>query len=191
MRKNCFFFIVAEIFLFNCNSTRDCVGVYEKFVEYKFKGNDNLAIDYIDKAIDCDKDNSDYKYEKIKLLVENEKYIEAFDVAKSISIQPAGYLIQGVLELKMNKGGSVALKKAYELLQENTHETNIEAKFLRDFNLIQLIYYFEGKEVALDSLLKCEENYSEEYQRKTLGYLRSLIDANQPEEVLFRINNMY
>lgn len=125
-------------FLMACQENQKCEEFYNTFLDLKFKSNYKNALGTIDKAIQCDFQNEDYRFEKVQLLILLNNYSEAKDELLKLGNINETFLTElplyGALEFKDGnmEDGERKLKKNYLKLSE--------IKFTKDdFNL----YYYK------------------------------------------------
>lgn len=183
------FFLV--IFLTNCKSQSNCEKFYNEYVDNSFSGNLDLALKDIDDAINCDSENSDYKFEKVKLLINKKDYSYALKTAKKIGLSPVDDFMTGILLLKLgrNDEANKYLKSAYD--SYNTFESDDEElMFSAKFNYSMLKNFIEGRDSSLKYIEELGKKYTKSHHLKAFEHLKNSIIQNSPEDVLFDIYDM-
>jgi len=194
-----------SIFLSNCDGNKKTIkkknvsqekdySICKKYLK-KYKENfiieeNDSALVYINKAIECNPNNNSYKNSKVTFLITIENYNEAIkqlDELIDITNDPALRLQKSVVKLKIND------KTSNELLKENYKEFD-EIKKPTSSNLfykIALDNYFKGKEYALKEIEKTRFVYKDKlYEVDNFKVLDELINTEKREVVLFKLFNI-
>lgn len=153
----------------------NCKEIYKKYNEkYVLEENDSALV-YINQAIECNPKNSEYKYTKIRFLVEIRNYNDAIkQLDKFIlnSDDPAFKMQKGILMLKINDTNSKqTLEECYSEFNKLKEPTSINS-----FYKIALDNYFKGKEYSLNEVLKFKNEYKGKgYENQNIKFLEDLI----------------
>jgi hypothetical protein len=95
--------LVAFIF-FACNNSKNCEKYYNDYVHLRIESKNNQAIIALNEAIQCDKINEDYLFEKVNYLIELNDLLKAkntlMDLQKVNDSFAEQFPLQGILELK-------------------------------------------------------------------------------------------
>lgn len=167
----------------------DCTKAYASFNKKVINKENDSAIFYINKAINCDTTNSKYKFSKVKFLTDLKKYDDAI-VTLDLLIspnEPSFKMLKGILKLKANNSDSEKfLKESYVEFKEikNPSSNNL-------FYKIALDNYFEGKKFALNEIKKYRNLYSSPYEKQNIDYLEELISTKNKNEVLYGLFNIH
>lgn len=194
--------LIFTVFLSNCEGNKKVINISQEkdysickksFKKYKEKfiaeENDSALI-YINKAIECNPNNNSYKNSKVAFLITIENYndaIKQLDELISITNDPAFRLQKGVVRLKIND------EKSKELLNNSYNEFN-EIKnptSSNQFYKIALDNYFKGKEYALKEIEKVKQIYKDQpYESQNFKALEELINTEKEDVVLFKLFNI-
>jgi len=164
----------------------DCKKFYKAYNQKYVLEEADSALVYINKAIDCDPNNSSYKFTKVKFLTEIKRYSDALkeaDNLSSISDDPAFKLFKGIIMLKMkNKDSDKILNEAY-----NSFSQIKEPTASNQFYKVALDSYIKGADYALTEIKELKERYkSDGYQMQNLTAIEELIRKENREAVLFK-----
>lgn len=167
-----------------------CKEIYKKYNQkYVLEENDSALI-YINQAIECNPKSTNYKYTKIRLLVETKNYNDAIkQLDKFIlnSDDPAFKMEKGILMLKMN---NVHFKQTLEECYSEFNKIK-EPTSNNLFCKIALDNYFKGKEYSLNEILKFKNEYKGKgYENQNIKFLEDLINNETKENVLFKLYNI-
>lgn len=193
---------MALLLLSNCNNKKTsnnvviekenlkCKEIYKKYNDkYVLEENDSALI-YINQAIECNPKSSNYKYTKIRFLVEIKNYndaIEQLDKFIQNSDDPAFKMEKGIILLKIND------KNAINVLSDSYNDYNkIQVPTSNNqFCKIALDNYFKGKEYSLNQVLKFKDEYKGKgYENQNIKFLEDLINNETKEDVLFKLFNI-
>lgn len=190
------------ILLSNCNSKKPasniviekenlkCKEIYKKYNEKFVLEENDSALIYINQAIECNPKSTNYKYTKIRFLVDINNYNDAIkELDKFIpnSDDPAFKMQKGILMLKINDDNSK------QILEESYFEYNklIEPTSNNLFYKIALDNYFKSKEYALNEILNFKNKYKgKDYEMQNIDALESLVKSENKENVLFKLFNI-
>ena len=167
-----------------------CKEIYKKYNEkYVLEENDSALV-YINQAIECNPKNSEYKYTKIRFLVEIKNYNDAIkQLDKFIlnSDDPAFKMQKGILMLKINDANSKqTLEECYSEFNKLEEPTSNNL-----FYKIALDNYYKGKEYSLNEVLKFKNKYKGKgYENQNIKFLEDLINNETKENVLFKLYNI-
>lgn len=184
-------YVLILFLLSNCNAQSDCVELYNKYVNNDFEENSKKALEYLNRAIECDPDNSDYRFEKVRFYILNKNYDMALKSAKNLNDRALENLMKGIILLKLDKKdeGIENLKSALKFY-DNSKSSDEELMFSTEFNIIILKNIIESKNSAISFLHLKRKDYSKDYQINSFNHLEELINANSAENVLFSIYNI-
>lgn len=169
------------------NSSSNCKKMYKKFNEkFALEENDSALV-YINKAIECDSKNSNYQFSKVRFLIGINKYQDAInqiDELLFISNDPTLKMLKAILMIKTNNSDFI------KLLNKSYIEFN-QIKSLTSSNQlykIALDNYFKGKDYSLEEIKKYKELYKEKpYENQNILALENLIKNENKENVLFKL----
>jgi predicted Zn-dependent protease len=167
-----------------------CKEIYKKYNEkYVLEENDSALI-YINQAIECNPKSSDYKFTKIRFLVEIKNYNDAIKQLDEFilnSDDPAFKTQKGTLLLKINDKSSIKiLSESYNDYKKIKNPTSNN-----QFYKIALDNYFEGKEYALKEVEKFKQTYKGKgYENQNINVLEELIKNETKENTLFKLFNI-
>ncbi|MDN3673044.1 hypothetical protein QWY99_08290 [Flavobacterium branchiarum] len=165
----------------------DCKKIYKKFNnKFALEENDSALI-YINQAIKCNPKSSNYKFTKVRFLVETKNYNDAIIQLDELIINsedPAFKMEKGTIFLKINEKNAIkALRDAYNDYDKIQNPTSNN-----QFCKIALDNYFKGKEYALKEIDKFKENYKDKgYENQNINFLEELINKETKENVLFKL----
>lgn len=165
----------------------DCKKLYKKYNNMYVQEQNDSALVYINKAIECDPINSNYKYTKVKFLAEIKKYDEALKEANNLaanSSDPAFLFFKGIIMLKMkNKDADKILNDTY-----NSYSQIKEPTASNIFYKVALDSYIKGADYTLNEINKLKQKYkSDGYQMQNLTVIEELIKKENKETVLFKV----
>ncbi|MDN3672122.1 hypothetical protein QWY99_03440 [Flavobacterium branchiarum] len=167
----------------------ECEVIYNKYIEKASKMENDSAIYFLNKSINCDPANDGYKFSKAQFFVDKQEYQEALNQLNEIkadSIDPTLRLFSSVLKLKLNsddadKDLSDVYSKIAKIKKPNS--SNV-------FYKLALDNYFKGKDYALEQLKFCKKIYTTDYDKQNLDVLESYINTDNKRNVLFKIFNI-
>ncbi len=162
----------------------ECKIFYKKYNQKIISEENDSAIYYIDKAINCNSQNVNYKYYKVQFLVSLKKYKEAIvglNEIKTDVIDPAIKMENGILKLKINDPSSE------KILKECLNDYNLISKPTSSnlFYKIALENYFNGKDKAMIEIQKYKNIYNEPYETQNINALIQSIQKDEKKKVLF------
>lgn len=171
---------------------QDCSVYNEKYQEYAMANQKDSAFYFIDKAIDCEPEDTFFKTEKINLFIKYKEYSNAINFAKSLS--ESGDLTQrflfGVLLLKEQRSNAeTVLRQVYDEMMKKDFSYD-DSNRSWHFYSIALVNYFENNEKALQLVDKFKSNYEDEYSKQLAEVITDLINSETKEKLLFKIFNM-
>lgn len=207
MRKKILFPVFCLIFIFiNCQNTKptdkatinkktvikvdeNCTLFYKKYQRKIVLEENDSALIYIDKAIECDSKNNTFKYSKVSFLISIQNYEGAIISLKpllEVSSDPSLKMQKAVLKLKIKQDGYENLLKE---CQKEFSEIDVPT-LSNELYKVALLNYFESKSSALKktTLLKEKWNAKNEYQN--IVAIEQLIETKNREEVLFSLYNI-
>lgn len=195
--------LIIAVFLSNCDGNKKaikniaqekdysiCKKSFKKYKEKFIAEENDSALIYINKAIECNPSNNSYKNSKVAFLITIENYndaIKQLDELISITNDPTFRLQKGVVRLKIND------HKSKELLNSSYNEFNEIKKPTsgNQFYKIALDNYFKGKEYALKEIEKVKQIYKDQpYESQNFKALEELINTERKEVVLFKLFNI-
>lgn len=98
-------YLTLSFFLFflACNNDKKCEKFYNNYISFRMESKKVLAIESINKSIECDNSNENYRYEKINYLILLGKYKKAkkslVELGKINSIYISELPLYGLLEM--------------------------------------------------------------------------------------------
>lgn len=186
-----FLLIFISFFILSCKQNNDCSYYYDEYLNFYMKNDISQAIDYINMAIDCDKNNDNYKSDKVNLFIRIKKYDKALIAANSMTVSSTSYLIKGVLLLKTNSKDSsnIAFIKALKKLRQlkNSKNLNKNALFSIDYNITILSYHLEGHNKGIQILNRFKLKHKTDYQKEMLNSLQNMIMNLDSKTILFNL----
>lgn len=171
-------------------SADNCKTIFHAFNQKLMMEENDSALYYIDKAIECDPKNNNFKYNKVKFLTSIKKYpdaIKQLDDLSADAIDPTFKMQKGILKLKINEAD------AKKILEECYAEFNQIDKPTSSNSLyrIALDNYFKGKEYSLNEVKKFKQAYKDKpYENQNIDALEELINKETKEVVLFKLFNI-
>lgn len=170
--------------LANDKTNPECESLYNKYIEKAMNMEKDSAVIFLDKSIECDPKNIDYKYAKAQFLVQEKQYEQALSELDKIKIDnadPSMRLYIAILKLKVNSPDSeTVLKGIYDELQKMKKLTASNS-----FYKIALDNYFKGSEVALKEIAAYKTIYTADHELQNIQALEGLIKSTTKEKVLF------
>lgn len=167
----------------------ECEIIYNKYIEKVSKMENDSAIYFLDKSINCDPANNDYKFSKVQFFVDNQKYQEALNQLNEIkidSIDPSLKLFSSVLKLKLNNDDADKdLREVYTKIAKIKKPTSSNI-----FYKLALDNYFKDKNYALEQLKFHKKQYVSDYDKQNLDALENYIVTDDKRNVLFKIFNI-
>lgn len=168
-------------------SNQDCDFFYKKFKENLMIEQNDSAIIYIEKAIDCNSEKKSYKSDKLRFLISIGKYEKAVNYLSELNSknQDISYsLLKSILLLKIkDKNAEISLEEVYTRYKKikNPNSTDL-------FYRIALDNFFKGKEYSLIELDKIKKNTElSEYEIQNFTALHNLINEKDKNSVLFSL----
>lgn len=167
----------------------NCKEIIHKYNEKFIAEENDSALIYINQAIKCNPKSSNYKFTKVRFLVETKNYNDAIIQLDELIINsedPAFKMEKGIIFLKINDKNAIkALRDAY-----NDYDKIQNLTSNNQFCKIALDNYFKGKEFSLAEIQKYKEKFKEPYEIQNINTLEQLILNNNKEEVLFSLFNI-
>lgn len=167
-----------------------CKKHFKKYKEKFITQENDSALIFINKAIECDQSNNSYKNSKVIFLITIEDYISAInqlDELIKITNDPTFKLQKNVIGLKIHD------KESQESLNSSYKEFN-EIKFptsSNKFYMIALDNYFKGKDYALKEIEKVKLIYKDQpYESQNFKALEEMINTEKKDIVLFKLFNI-
>jgi hypothetical protein len=187
MKQITLFFLIT--LLLSCNDSNNCEEYYNNYISLRFESKDEKATTLINKAINCDKKNEDFRFEKVKFLIDLNKYAEAkqalTDLGKINRSFKSELPLNGLLDLKIggNKGND-ELRKVFDNLSKVKYDKNNFNLFYYKL-LTQL--YIKGKESTLNEI-KRQNIYSSLNEKAGIEHLSKLINSEKDSlNILYEI----
>jgi hypothetical protein len=170
--------ILLTLIIFSCKKDQDCEIIYKQYIELRMSSNDDKAFVELDKAINCDTANIDYRFEKINYLISMRQYNDAKTELQNLGKLDNSYVdkfpLLGLLKIKIGRKeeGILDLKKVHNNLSKTEN---------RDFNFnyykLLLDVFFEGKSSVAFQLQK--QNFStDDNEKAVIGYLKKLVNSD-------------
>ncbi|GEC77919.1 tetratricopeptide repeat protein [Flavobacterium aquatile] len=168
----------------------DCKKFFKKYNEKYVQEESDSALVYLDKAIDCDPENNNYKFTKAKFLTEIKRFddaIKTINVLVSASDDPAFKLFKGIVMLKMKDNDSDKfLDSVYKDFYKIKDPTSGN-----EFYRVSLDNYFKGKEFSLNEIAELKVKYKDKgYETQNFTAIEELIKKENRETVLFKLFNI-
>lgn len=168
----------------------DCKKIYKKFNnKFALEENDSALV-YINQAIKCNPKSSNYKFTKVRFLVETKNYNDAITQLDELIINsedPAFKMEKGIILLKINDKNAIkTLRDAYNDYNKIQNPTSNN-----QFCKIALDNYFKGKDYSLIEVEKFKERYKDKpYEMQNITALEGLIKSKDKENTLFMLFNI-
>ncbi|WP_395074839.1 tetratricopeptide repeat protein [Flavobacterium sp.] len=194
--------LVSVIFFINCNNKKliknelteqkhsNCDFFLNKYSDKFMSGENDSALIYINKAIECNPNEFNYKDNKLIFLIATQSYIKAIeqlDELNSSNDDPAYKFQRGILMLKINDIN--AIKKLEQSYSEFNQISKLTSSNL--FYKIALDNYFKGKEYSLNEVAKFKAIYKgKAYENQNIIALENLIKNENKENVLYKLFNI-
>lgn len=167
----------------------NCKEIIHKYNEKFIAEENDSALFYINKAIECNPKNNKYKDSKVRFLIGIKSYKEArlqLDELIKSTNDPAFKLLKGIIKLKVKESDSRKfLDESYIEFSKINKPTSGNI-----FYKIALDNYFKGREFSLAEIQKFKEKFKEPYEIQNINALEQLILNNNKEEVLFSLFNI-
>jgi len=173
------------------SNNKSCELFYQSYGKFRNESKVDSALFYIDKTIQCNKNDFFYKIEKTKYLISIEKYrnaiVELESVKKEDESSEVNYL-KGVLLLKIrDEDGLVILTDVYKNYKREEKTLNSDSLYY----YLTLVNFFDGKDATILKINENKQKYADDLATyKTLDLLQSLISTKSKEEVMFKITNI-
>ena len=175
--------------LFACNNSKNCEKYYNNYVDLRIQLKNNQAIIALNEAIQCDKINEDYLFEKVNYLIELNDLLQAkntlVDLQKINDSFTEHFPLYGVLELKSGNeiGGHQQLTKVFENLSKLEYD---ESNFnLFYYKLLVQLYVKGKKHVSKD--IENQTLYNGSNEKEIMNYLIDLINSeNDSIDILYK-----
>lgn len=168
----------------------ECKKFNKKFNDKVVLEENDSALIYINKAIECNPKSTNYKFSKIQFLMDIKKYNDAIkptDELILISDDPFFKVLKAILLLKTNDSNWAKLLdntyREYNQIQNPTSNNQ--------FYKIALDNYFKGKDFALIEVGKFKEQHKgKPYENQNINAIENLIKNESKENVLFKLFNI-
>ncbi len=167
---------------------KQCEEFNKKHVNFVIAEQNDSAIYYIDKAIECNPEHENYKFSKVRFLIGLNKFGEAEKVFSTFNKpeEPTIKMQIGILKLKNNDERSENILKEVHSKLENLKSQNSTYFFYK----IALDNYFKGKDYAMNQVKEYKKEYTTAYELQNINTLENSILNNGKREVLFKLLNM-
>jgi tetratricopeptide (TPR) repeat protein len=167
---------------------KQCEEFNKKHMKFVIAEQNDSAIYYIDKAIECNPEHENYKFSKARFLIELNKYQEAEKVFLTFKNpeEPTIKMYIGILKLKTNDTQSEnILRNVYSKFEKSESQNSTYFYYK-----IALDNYFNGKDYAINQIKQYKKEFTSAYELQNINALESLILTNDKREVLFKILNI-
>ena len=175
--------------LFACNNSKNCEKYYNNYVDLRIQSKNNQAIIALNEAIQCDKKNEDYLFEKVNYLIELNDLLQAkntlVDLQKVNDSFAKQLPLQGVLELKTGNeiDGHQQLIKVFDNLSKLKYD---ESNFNLFYYKLLVQLYIEGKKHTLKDI-ENQTIYNGSHEKAIMNYLIDLINSeNDSIDILYK-----
>lgn len=202
MKTNFYILSISFLLLFNCGNKKTekteieqqdslkCKIFYKNYNKKIVLEENDSALYYINKAIDCSPKNYNYKNTKAMFLINIKKYNEAilqFNELSIITKDPAYKLFKGILLLKIgDKDSDNYLREVYSEYNKITKPTSSN-----EFYKIALDNYFKDKEYSLNEIKRLKIEYKNKaYELQNLSALEEYISNETKKNVMYKLINI-
>lgn len=146
------------------SKNKDCKIFYQKFKQAVIEQKSDSAVIHINNAIDCDPKNNGFKNSKLRFLISINKYDNAISTINEFdSLDKSMEFIKGVLKLKINDSGAVALlRKSYKDFK--SQEINSDTLLYK----LALTNFFDNKDMVLKEIEQTKIKSPELYKTANL-----------------------
>ncbi|MDB9837154.1 hypothetical protein OAC51_09705 [Flavobacteriaceae bacterium] len=172
--------------------TMTCETYNEKFIDYEMENQPDLALIYIDKAIECSSEKPEgkqfYKFSKVNFLIRQKEFERASKILNTFNLKEelALQIMDATLDMKIGRDSvDEKLRLSYDKINHSSSQKEIEVLIYK----IALDNYFKGKEYALSEINKVKKVHTDYNSKLLISTVEASVKEKTKEDVFFRLFN--